>query len=537
MSERARAVDYTQETKTERKAEWKNVGEPPILGLVEKGRPERKKQCEDVKINDSDKGLFFVGDGVSTANGWFAASETAAIIQAELGRKLDQEIENIARNETQGAQRHIELIDALVRSRMIAILQAANRHIFTRASLDPRLGQAATTASLARLVEMPGGQQRLFLSNAGDSRMFLLRGGRLHRLTMDDSMLTYAVREGNVTHERAWKIDQTESVNDLDEKERGYFKFRSMITRSVGGQENENFEVSAMNVQPGDRLLIASDGLTDQLKEGEILPWLLAQREDRAAERGLQQAAEKMSLDGTAARSKADDISALVRTIGERGPDRAYLRPKQEFATAASITPEQVAAWRANIPRLERQLRDAKARGEDVAALETELAKHVYWVARKDLEALEENIPPRFAAGDQVQVLREDLSPPGMDRARWVVKDYDARQGRYLVSHPSQQKHRQVERFQLEMWQGREMTRPNDKIAMESPITKQRELYTIVGFDGGNVVMMRERPEGVERRVELKAVVGQALEAQIRHGRLLVKQLEGAQNQLLDKRN
>lgn len=536
MSELAHAREQA-ETLRERKAECVNIGEPPILGFVEKGRPERKKQCEDVKINDPDKGLFFVGDGVSTASGWFAASELARGVQKSLGTTLDKEIENIAGNMSLDAKKRTELVDAFVRSRILATLVRTNRDIYTQALLDPRLGQSASTASLAKLVEMPDGEQRLFLSNAGDSRMFLVRDGKLHRLTQDDSMLTQAVRKGDVSQERAWKIDQADSIDDLTDAERGYFKFRHMMYRAVGGQENETYEVSAIDVQPGDRLMIASDGVTDQLKEYEILSLLISQKEDRAAERGLQQAAENMSFNGTAARSKADDISALVRTIGERGPDRSYLRSVQEHVRATDITPEQVAAWRANIPRLEREMREAKARGENASALATELAKHEYWVTRKDLESLEENLPHRFNVGDYVQVLREDVSPPGIDRARWIVKDYDARQGQYLVSHPSAQQHRRVERFQLEMWQGKEMVRPNDKVTMESPVTHRREPYIVVGFDGGNVVMIRERPEGIERRVESRAVVAEALVAQIRHGRLLVKQLESAQNFLLDKKS
>lgn len=514
--------------------EWVNTGEPPIVGLKEKGHPERKKQCEDVKINDPEKGLFLVADGISTASGWFAASETAKIVQKLVGEHLDREVENIAGNSSLDTERKAELVDALVRAQIVTAFQEANRDINMKAALDPRIAKAGTTASLAKLVKMPNGRQRLFIANAGDSRLYLIRGGKLHRLSQDDSFLSFAERNGQLTPERAHAIDQASSTDSLAPGDQEFFKRRNMVFRAVGGHEDQSYEADAVDVSVGDRLLIASDGVTDQLLETQLVQLLNASSDDRAAERAVQQSAEKMSLDGTAFRSKGDDIAAIVRTIEADGPDRAYVQPKPAVSRA-DITPAHVKAWRTEIPKLEQQIQEAKRRGESTRDAEQELARHEYWVAREDLRALGERLPPRFHNGDEVRVMREDVQPSTPYFARWKVKAFDAEQNAYLVAHPSGKEHRFFERFQLEMWQDGELARPGDRFERVSPVSQERVWFTSVGREDGKVILIHERPEGIERQLEAEAVVEQAVAQDIRRGRMLQKQMAQAQSVLLDK--
>lgn len=526
----------------EQRQEFVNIGEPPITGLKKKGSPERKNKCEDVKINDPETGLFMVADGVSTANGWFASREAGLVIQDILGKTLDEELENIARSTQVPENKKQELMSGLIEAELKRAVLETDRRIKSKTELDPRFsGDVATTISLARLVEMPDRSQHLFMTNVGDSRMFILRKGRLVRLTKDDSMLTYALNAGYVSEEDAKRVDQANGIDELPDHLRMYFVRRNFITRAVGGfkKGQDNIDVADFRLFPGDRVILASDGLTDQMKESQIEFFLKGQSSDRAAERMLQGAAGEIARIGTNPRAKADDISVIVRTIGERGTDRSYVRTKETAPAEPKITKEQVEVWRGQISRVERRIYDAKKQGvrnEDLKPLETELARLQYWVANMDLRELCSFTEPRFEKGDRVRIRRPDIES-GFDPNLWTVGGYNKAQDQYIVSHPSGMKHQPVERFTLELWQSGDLVQPGDQIEMTTTDGKERAVYSVIGENEGHVVMIRQLPQGLERRIEKPAVVEQAIRAQLLRAHMAKKQMHDAKKRLLDTKD
>lgn len=126
---------------------------------------------------------------------------------------------------------------------------------------DPaRAGMATTlTALLAR-------HDRLTVVHVGDSRAYLLRQGRLSRLTSDDTFVQALIDQRRLTAEAAKS-----------------HPYRSVVLKSVNADHAPEPAVWSMDVAPGDRLLVCSDGLSDLVDERQIEALLVAPDPDEAA--------------------------------------------------------------------------------------------------------------------------------------------------------------------------------------------------------------------------------------------------------------
>lgn len=226
-----------------------NVGEQPELGLSKAGSRERKARCEDVKVNDPDKGLFLVADGVSSNAGWLASRELGISVQEEVGQKLDDQIKAIGNNDRLSPEQKILYIDKLAEAQLKKSLTEADRKIKTSADRLKESGliraDSATTASVGKLVELPNGTQRFYITNVGDSRIYVMRGKEILQITADDSFVTEALRKGNISKEDAKLVDQAVGIDEVPDDLRMYYNYRNIITKSVGAQEG----ASDANVQ------------------------------------------------------------------------------------------------------------------------------------------------------------------------------------------------------------------------------------------------------------------------------------------------
>lgn len=98
---------------------------------------------------------------------------------------------------------------------------------------------------------------KLAVATIGDSRAYLLRGGRLTQITTDHSFVQQLLDEGRITQEEARHHPQ-----------------RSLVTRVFTGRPEDQPDLSLRELRHGDRLLLCTDGLTDYVSEetvGEIL--------------------------------------------------------------------------------------------------------------------------------------------------------------------------------------------------------------------------------------------------------------------------
>jgi PPM family protein phosphatase len=136
---------------------------------------------------------------------------------------------------------------------LVEAVRRANTAVWEHATAHPELaGMGTTIAAVARVTGAAG--ERLAVVNVGDSRAYRLEDGRLTRLTDDHSLVAELVRRGELTEDEARVHPE-----------------RHVLTSAVGvGPE---VEPHATETAPsrGDRLLLCSDGLFNELDDDEIV--------------------------------------------------------------------------------------------------------------------------------------------------------------------------------------------------------------------------------------------------------------------------
>jgi len=150
-------------------------------------------------------------------------------------------------------------------------VRAANRAVIESAGKSRTRTGMGTTLTAA----MVDGTHVL-VAHVGDSRAYLLHDGVLMQITDDHSMVADLVRQGTITEEDARFHPQ-----------------RSVITRALGSDPDMVADVFDVNAGPGDRLLLASDGLTGMLPDDFIADLLDTQRSPEEAAAKLVEAANR----------------------------------------------------------------------------------------------------------------------------------------------------------------------------------------------------------------------------------------------------
>lgn len=146
------------------------------------------------------------------------------------------------------------------------------------------------------------------IAHIGDSRVYLLREGQaLQRLTKDHGYFPFAVRHQKLTEEDALRIEQ---ADELSPDDLSHFNRRNRITCAIGWTDFPFIPTRSLPLHPGDRLLLCTDGIHDNLTDQEIEEILRASGEADA--QYLVSAAYWRSQQKGTLRAKPDDISAIV---------------------------------------------------------------------------------------------------------------------------------------------------------------------------------------------------------------------------------
>lgn len=95
--------------------------------------------------------------------------------------------------------------------------------------------------------------QRVYLANVGDSRIYRWRQGRLRQLSRDHSVVAELIEEGQLQPHEAEEHEEN-----------------GVITRYIGMDERARAWVRSFALQAGDRFLLCTDGLTDMVTEAEM---------------------------------------------------------------------------------------------------------------------------------------------------------------------------------------------------------------------------------------------------------------------------
>jgi serine/threonine protein phosphatase PrpC len=256
---------------------------------------------EDSFLVDDEHVLYAVADGMGGHRGGEVASRTAiealrAAIAA--GRPVNE---------------------AIVR---------ANEAVIARASGDSELTGMGTTMTA---VVVAGGRQ-LLIGHVGDSRAYLVHDGEMRRVTDDHSLVEELVREGRLTPEQAESHPR-----------------RAVITRALGVDAEVDVDLYTIEVTPGDRLLLCSDGLTTMVRDRDL------ERIVRG-EPDPQRAAELL-IDAANSAGGEDNTSVIVIDVLEVDavdtPDPELLgaptvAPRQPMTPAPDVEPAPAASTRAH---------------------------------------------------------------------------------------------------------------------------------------------------------------------------------------------
>jgi len=220
--------------------------------------------------------LMAVADGLGGHSGGEVASRTALAAMVQLILRSPRWALRLDDPATRDDD-----IEALLR-RTKGYLAGVHEALRARAAGDASLEGMGTTLTIAYSVG-----NDLFVVHVGDSRAYILRNGRLHRITRDHTLAQSYADQG--------LIPQAE----VESHELGH-----VLTRAMGAGENPESEIHHMDLQHDDRLLLCSDGLSRGVPEHAIASLLTAISDSSGACQAL--------VDRALARGGSDNITAIV---------------------------------------------------------------------------------------------------------------------------------------------------------------------------------------------------------------------------------
>lgn len=198
---------------------------------------------------------------------------------------------------------------------VLLAVREANAEILRQASLDPALaGMGSTLAGVA--LARDRGTDTLAIFNVGDSRIYRLRDGTLEQISTDHSVVAELIAAGQLAPE-----DST------------FHPERNVVTRALGVVDSVAVDSWLLPPRAGDRFLVCSDGLTNEVSRDElalalgsvtppdaIVAALLAQALDRGAKDNVTALVlEVIAVDGTTQHGRDAQLPGA--------PDEDTLRP------------------------------------------------------------------------------------------------------------------------------------------------------------------------------------------------------------------
>ncbi|GAA3701079.1 hypothetical protein GCM10022377_13220 [Zhihengliuella alba] len=186
--------------------------------------------------------------------------------------------------------------------------------------------RAGTTLAGAAVVEHEG-RPHWLVFNVGDSRTYRYSHGRLAQVSVDHSEVQMLVDSGEISLEQAIVHPR-----------------RNVITRALGAGDDPRPEFWMMPVEIGDRLLICSDGLSGEVRDGDIQSSLERFPSAQDAVDELVQAALR--------NGGRDNVSVIVVDAVAGHPDDSHVdtRPRRQTEADSTTTEPGVSLFGAGQP-------------------------------------------------------------------------------------------------------------------------------------------------------------------------------------------
>jgi PPM family protein phosphatase len=245
-----------------------NIGKCSLLGNYRENNEDsiEVKQFPDLIVS-------IVADGMGgQAAGEIASKRAIEIIPRELRKNL-------------AAHLNTEGVKAVLRKSIVQ----ANEEIMAMGALDKDMKNMGTTVVMA--VWRKGTE--MHVAGVGDSRCYLLRGGTVQQLTTDHSL--------------AQALVEAKTISAAEAKEH---RFKNVLWKYLGSKEvGEGPDVNVIQVQPGDRFLLCTDGLSGVVQDEQLLEFVSKQGDMQACAEGLGQ----FALDA----GSRDNVSVIMIDVVE----------------------------------------------------------------------------------------------------------------------------------------------------------------------------------------------------------------------------
>lgn len=198
-----------------------------------------RERNEDSLALEPRFGLLVVADGMGGHNSGEVASALATETILSAARTALEAGPTPSDGETPAARRARQITD---------FVSAANKTIFDKAQAFPKDHGMGTT-----VVAVLADERSLTVGHVGDSRLYLFRNGSLRLITEDHSLVMDQVRHGLLTIEQAEKSS-----------------LQNILTRALGTEAAVSVDVQELPLEPGDTVMLCSDGLTKMLSDVEV---------------------------------------------------------------------------------------------------------------------------------------------------------------------------------------------------------------------------------------------------------------------------
>lgn len=196
-----------------------------VEGITDRGNV-RDKNEDSYLVELEQNNIMAVADGMGGHNGGAVASSTAI-----------EMIEEIDFNCNDNYNKYFE-----------DIFGEINNNIINKGLNDISLKGMGTTLSLCLICE-----DNLYYGHVGDSRIYLYRNKSLSKISTDHSYVDQLISRGKISEEEAFSHPK-----------------RNILTQAIGLERNLDLDTGKIELNPGDYILICSDGLTDMIREKDV---------------------------------------------------------------------------------------------------------------------------------------------------------------------------------------------------------------------------------------------------------------------------
>jgi protein phosphatase len=201
-----------------------------------------RKNNEDAFMANPTLGIFAVADGM----GGHASGEVASRIAVE---SIQDSLARVGREKDAPLTEDSTAVLSSPANILVNGFRLANQRIY-KSSLEKEEYKGMGTTLVA--VYLSGSSA--IVAHVGDSRLYQIRGQAIEQVTADHSLVWEQYRQGLIT-----KAALSSSP------------YKNIVTRALGLEPTVDVEVQELVTQPGDSLILCSDGLSDLVLDEEML--------------------------------------------------------------------------------------------------------------------------------------------------------------------------------------------------------------------------------------------------------------------------